>query len=67
VIHLLVNGRPREVPVGSTITALLVELGVPADGAAVAVGGAVVPKSAHATTTLAEGARVEVLRAVGGG
>ncbi len=67
MIAVVVNGRPRELPAGSTVADLLAALGFGPDGVAVAVDGAVVPKSAHATSALAAGARVEILRAVGGG
>ena len=64
---VVVNGRPRAVEPGSTVADLLTALGLPADGVAVAVDGRVVPRSEHAARALAPDARVEVLRAVGGG
>jgi sulfur carrier protein len=65
-VRLVVNGRPREAAAGSTVADLLAALSLEG-GVAVAVDGQVVPRSAHATHVLADGARVEVLRAVGGG
>ena len=64
---LRVNGEPREVPTGTTIRALVALLGAPPEGVAVAVNGGVIPRAEHGTHTLAEGDRVEVIRAVGGG
>ena len=67
---ITVNGAPRDAPAGGTVAALVGELaGVPPDGRgfAVAVDGEVVPRGAWAHSTLAEGARVEVVGAVQGG
>lgn len=65
-----VNGEPRTVEAGVTVASLLETLGLnergPA-GIAVAVDRQVVPRSEYATRELTEGARVEILRAVGGG
>jgi sulfur carrier protein len=66
---IVVNGRPRELPSGTTVSALLEALDVPGGerGVAIAVDAEVVPRGEWATTTLGEGARVEVLRAIQGG
>jgi sulfur carrier protein len=66
---IVVNGRPRELPSGTTVSALLEALEVPGGerGVAIAVDAEVVPRGEWATTTLGEGARVEVLRAIQGG
>ena len=61
------NGEPTLLPGPCTVAELLVSLGLKTDGVAVAVNMSVVPRGAHATTPLAEGDRVEVLQAVGGG
>ena len=64
-----VNGEPREVN-ARTVAALLDELrggDAPREGVAVAVDGEVIPRAEHVTHALHEGARVEVIRAVGGG
>lgn len=66
-ITVIVNGVPRELPVGSTVASLLAELGAPEQGVAVAVDAEVVPRAHHAETTLTAGAHIEVIRAVGGG
>lgn len=67
-MRIVVNGTERRVEAGTTVAELVAEL-VPGEptGTAVAVDGDVVRRAAWADTPLAEGARVEVLRAVQGG
>ena len=67
-MKITLNDSPRETAAG-TVEALVAEvLGeVPAAGTAVAVEGAVVPRSAWASTGLDQGARVDILTAVQGG
>jgi sulfur carrier protein len=66
---VMVNGEPREVPEGTTVTALVTQLGLPAGGrgVAVAVDGAIVPRAQWGTHALAEAAHVEVVTAMQGG
>jgi sulfur carrier protein len=66
---VVVNGEARQLAPGTTVRALLEELAVPggARGVAVAVDAEVVPRGEWETTTLDDGARVEVLRAIQGG
>ncbi len=66
---IVLNGEPREAPTGTTLAELIAVAGVEPDrsGIAVAVNGEVVPRSAWAATSVAEGSRVEVLQAVAGG
>lgn len=64
-IHL--NGEPRELPPGSTITELLQELGVTRPHVAVELNLEVVPRAQHADTVLRDGDRLEVVTLVGGG
>ena len=66
-MKVTLNGKPMELRDGSTVAALVADLGAPARGIAVAVDAQVVPKSQWATTSLAEGARIEVLAAAQGG
>ncbi len=68
-VQVHVNGEPRAVR-ARTVAQLLDELlgeHTSREGVAVAVDGEVVPRGVHATFTLREGARIEVIRAVGGG
>jgi sulfur carrier protein len=62
-----VNGSPREVPAGTSITALLEELGVKQPHVAVELNLEVVPRAQHTSTALREGDRLEVVTLVGGG
>ncbi len=62
-----VTGTARELPEGTTVAALVAELGAPETGTAVAVDLEVVPRGAWEQTTIPDGARVEVLTAVQGG
>jgi sulfur carrier protein len=66
---VIVNGEPRELPEGTTVSALVVDLGLPAGGrgVAVAVDGEIVPRGEWPTHELDSAARVEVLTAMQGG
>ena len=66
-MHIEVNGEPREVDVGTTISALLRELDVRQPHVAVEVNLEVVPRARHAETKLRDGDRLEVVTLVGGG
>ncbi|MFN2526563.1 MAG: sulfur carrier protein ThiS [Actinomycetota bacterium] len=68
-MNILLNGNPSEFGENATIdrvVAVLVEDPEPR-GLAVAVNGEVVPRHLWRDTSLDDGDRVEVLRAVGGG
>ena len=62
-----VNGEAREVEPPVTLDQVLGLGGQAPRGFAVALDGAVVPRTRHRTTTLDEGARVEIVTAVQGG
>lgn len=64
---IVVNGTERDFDGGRSVRELLDALEVPDKGVAVAVDAEVVPRSAWETTTIPDGARVEVLVAVQGG
>lgn len=66
-MRIVVNGDPRTAADGATVADVLADLGAPATGIAVALDGAVVPRAAHPTTTVPDGAVLEVLTAVQGG
>lgn len=68
LVNVLVNGQERPVASGTCLADVVVDL-VPgtARGVAVAVNGAVVPRSAWPVTRLSPGDRVEVLVASQGG
>lgn len=65
-MKITVNDEAVEVDDETTVEALLDRLGFPAKGIAVAVDWSVLPRSQW-QTTLADGARVEVVTAVQGG
>jgi sulfur carrier protein len=64
-IHL--NGEPRTLAAAATIADLLRIEGLADRRVAVEVNGAIVPRGAHAAHALADGDRVEVVHALGGG
>jgi sulfur carrier protein len=68
-VNIVVNGESRAVADGVTVRELLDGLAVAGGsrGVAVAVDAAVVPRGEWDTTTIDEGARIEVLRAIQGG
>jgi sulfur carrier protein len=68
MIDIHINGEIRAIPEGSTIDSLLDSLGLAErQGTAVAVNMEVIPRRAHAATSLYPGDRVEIVQAVGGG
>ena len=66
-MRVAVNGEERELPVGTTVHALLEALSLETVRVAVERNGELCPRPEHATTELAEGDRVEVVTLVGGG
>jgi sulfur carrier protein len=66
-IDVVINGEARTVVHGTTVAALIVELGLADRRVAVERNREVVPRAQHATTELAEGDRLELVTFVGGG
>jgi sulfur carrier protein len=66
-IDVVINGQSRTVNPGTTIAALIAELGLAGKPVAVERNREVVPRAHHATTVLAPGDRLEVVTFVGGG
>ncbi len=66
-IDVVINGQPRTVNPGTTVAALIAELGLADRKVAVERNREVVPRAQHATTELADGDRLEVVTFVGGG
>ena len=64
---IVVNGKPRTVPDGTTVAGLLAELGLRPEQVAVERNRAIVPRAEHARTRLDEGDRLEIVTFVGGG
>jgi sulfur carrier protein len=66
-VQVWVNGETREVPEGTTLSALLESLLVGGPGVAVEVNAEVVRRARHAEHSLHAGDRVEIVTFVGGG
>lgn len=66
-MRLFVNGQPHDLPSASTVADLIGQLALTGKRIAVERNGDVVPKSQHAATALADGDRLEIIVAVGGG
>lgn len=66
-MQITLNGEPVALGNPTTITALIERLGLSGKRIAVEVNENIVPRSAHATTSLQAGDRVEIVHAIGGG
>ena len=66
-MKLQLNGESREFPGPLTVTALLAATGFGERRVAVEVNQAIVPRGRPAETLLADGDRVEIIQAIGGG
>jgi sulfur carrier protein len=66
-MQITVNGKPRDVPDGTTAAALIDALELSGRRLAMEVNGEIVPKSRHPVHGLAPGDRIEIVHAVGGG
>ena len=62
-----VNGKPMELPEGLSVEDLLARLKVRREFTAVALNREVTPKAQYASTVLADGDKVEIVRPMGGG
>jgi thiamine biosynthesis protein ThiS len=66
-MRITVNGEHMDVREQLSVEDLLAQLGVPRAFMAVALNREVMRKSSYASTALAEGDRVEIVRPMGGG
>ena len=66
-MRVQVNGEPRDVERGATVTALLAALGLGDRPVAVERNAAIVPRAEHTSTVLEEDDRLELVQFVGGG
>ena len=64
---VVANGRETEIPEGSTLGALLEALGVPPRYAVVERNGVALARGTYDEVVVAEGDRIEIVRAIGGG
>ena len=67
MITVTVNGKASQFPPPQTVSGLLQSLGYTGKRIAVERNGEIVPKSRHGETSLADGDRLEIVAAVGGG
>ena len=66
-IEVIINGETRTVLQGTTVAALINELGLADRRVAVERNREVVPRAEHASTVLASGDKLELVTFVGGG
>ena len=66
-IHIRLNGQIKEVPAGTHISGLLQLAGYGERRVAVERNGEIVPRSQHASTSLAADDHIEIVQAIGGG
>lgn len=67
MIELVINGEPRSFPAPLTLAQLIELQDLAGKRIAIEKNGEIVPRSQHATTSLASGDRLEIVVAVGGG
>lgn len=66
-MRIFLNGEPREVDDGLSVAGLLAATGHAQRRVAVEVNREIVPRGQHAERVLADGDRVEIVHAIGGG
>ncbi|WP_448508065.1 sulfur carrier protein ThiS [Immundisolibacter sp.] len=66
-MDILVNGQPHAADDGLTVAQLVAQLGLTGKRLAVEVNRDIVPRGEHATRSLRDGDRVEIIHAIGGG
>ena len=67
VITVCINGAMRQLPDSTCVATLIEEMGLAGKRIALERNGEIVPRSLFATQQLADGDRLEVVVAVGGG
>lgn len=67
MISLSINGESRRVDAPLTVAGLVEQLGLTGKRVAVELNGEIVPRSQHVAQALADGDRLEIVVAVGGG
>ncbi|OGA32538.1 MAG: thiamine biosynthesis protein ThiS [Betaproteobacteria bacterium RIFCSPLOWO2_12_61_14] len=67
MITVSINGEPRQFPQAISIAAFIEEMGLTGKRIALERNGEIVPRSTFAAQQLADGDRLEVVVAVGGG
>ncbi len=67
MIQIMINGAQHDFPAPLSVYALLTHLALPAQKIAVERNLEIIPKSAYATTMLADRDRLEIVHFIGGG
>ena len=67
MITVSINGTSRQLPYPTGVAALIEEMGLTGKRVALERNGEIVPRSLFATQQLADGDKLEVVVAVGGG
>jgi thiamine biosynthesis protein ThiS len=67
MVEIELNGEPRRVAAGETLSGLLAGLGLDPATVAVERNRAIAPRSSFGDTRLAPGDRIEIVQFVGGG
>jgi sulfur carrier protein len=67
VITVSINGAARQLPDPTSVAALIEQMGLAGKRIALERNGEIVPRSSFATQQLADGDKLEVVVAVGGG
>ena len=67
MIQVIVNGAPQRFEQPLDVAALIERMQLAGRKIAVEKNGEIVPKSAHASTVVTDGDRLEIVVAVGGG
>ena len=67
MIQVVVNGAQRRFPQPLAVSELIAQMALAGKKIAVEKNGEIVPKSAHGSTVVLDGDRLEIVAAVGGG
>lgn len=66
-MQISLNGETREIEAGIALSTLIEQAGLAGRRVAIEVNGCIVPRSRHPELLLAEGDRIEIVHALGGG
>jgi len=67
MVEVMINGSPRRLERPLPVSELIRSMALAGKKIAVEKNGEIVPRSAHASTLIADGDRLEIVVAVGGG
>jgi sulfur carrier protein len=67
MVEVMINGSPRRLERPLPVSELIRSMALAGKKIAVEKNGEIVPRSAHASTLVADGDRLEIVVAVGGG